>query len=444
MVGNGRWREVMAVALLLGSALVVRPLLATDYTSNSFILRDPVIVVEGGRATSTSFEYFSSTSQTDIGESTSTTFIQRAGFLYFPVVTSPVVTATAGNAQVALTWTAASASLGWTVSGYEVGQSTTSGGTYSYTNVGAVTSSTQSGLTNGTAYYFVVRGLDAFSNAIATSTEATGTPAATPTPTPTPTPGGGTGGGASLPRPAAGTISASGTAYPGALVQLLKDGQFTVTTIAATDGTFTLRLANLTPATYRFIISATDSDGRRSDPMTVAATVTANTTTTIVGILLAPTIGTDKVEVRRGEAVVVSGQSAPGANVAILGDGPGDAEFFATQAAGADGRYRYEVDTGQLVLGGYRVRSRATVDGVNSPLNRGERFTVGERTVITPPQRSCDGPADFNHDCRVNIIDFSILVYWFYRPNPLSSVDLSSDGRVDLTDFSILIYHWTG
>jgi hypothetical protein len=63
---------------------------ATDYTSTNFILRDPVITSGGGRATSTSFELISSLRQTIIGENTSTSFIYKAGFLYFPVPVAAV------------------------------------------------------------------------------------------------------------------------------------------------------------------------------------------------------------------------------------------------------------------------------------------------------------------------------------------------------------------
>jgi len=63
-------------------------LLAEDYSSTNFILRDPVITIEGGRSTSAGFEYFSSSGQIAPGESTSAGFILRAGFLYFPASTS--------------------------------------------------------------------------------------------------------------------------------------------------------------------------------------------------------------------------------------------------------------------------------------------------------------------------------------------------------------------
>ena len=72
---------------LLGTFHVVH---ATDYTSTNFILRDPVITSEGGKATSTSFELLTSTGQTIIGENTSSNFIYRAGFLYFPAPVADV------------------------------------------------------------------------------------------------------------------------------------------------------------------------------------------------------------------------------------------------------------------------------------------------------------------------------------------------------------------
>lgn len=58
--------------------------LADDYTSSNFILRDPVISVEGGDSNSATFEYISSGGQLAPGESSSSSFIYRAGFLYFP------------------------------------------------------------------------------------------------------------------------------------------------------------------------------------------------------------------------------------------------------------------------------------------------------------------------------------------------------------------------
>ena len=107
---------------------------AEEYSSSSFILRDPVITIEGGRATSGSFEFFSSSGQVSQGQNTSTNFISRSGFLYFPQATSPIVTATSGNGQVSLSWTSSVGTLA-NVTTYHVGTGTVSGGPYTFYNI---------------------------------------------------------------------------------------------------------------------------------------------------------------------------------------------------------------------------------------------------------------------------------------------------------------------
>jgi len=66
-------------AILFSAALVF----AADFSSANFISRDPIMSDFGSRSTSTSFEQLNAGGQTVIGESTSTNFILRSGFLYF-------------------------------------------------------------------------------------------------------------------------------------------------------------------------------------------------------------------------------------------------------------------------------------------------------------------------------------------------------------------------
>jgi fibronectin type 3 domain-containing protein len=89
--------------------------------------------------------------------------------------------ATAGNAQVSLTWTASTGATS-----YHVKRSTTSGGPY--TQIAAPTSanSTDTGLTNGTTYYYVVSALNAAGES-ANSPQVSATPAAPATPPAAPT-----------------------------------------------------------------------------------------------------------------------------------------------------------------------------------------------------------------------------------------------------------------
>lgn len=183
---------------------------AEEFTSDSFIVRDPITGEEGGRSTSTNFELFDISSQIQQGESTSTGFIERAGFLYFPIAAVPVVSVTPGDGQVALTWAASTGILA-NITSYEVGISTTTGGPYTFESVGDVLTFTKTGLTNGTTYYFVSRSL-AGTLVLAKSDEVS----AIPTGAVLATPSGGGGG----------TIAAIPFLKPGELIRILKLADF--------------------------------------------------------------------------------------------------------------------------------------------------------------------------------------------------------------------------
>jgi endoglucanase len=83
------------------------------------------------------------------------------------------LTATAGNAQISLTWTASAGATSYTVK-----RSTTSGSSYSDVATGVIsTSYTNTGLTNGTTYYYVVTAVNT-AGASGNSNQASATPQA--------------------------------------------------------------------------------------------------------------------------------------------------------------------------------------------------------------------------------------------------------------------------
>jgi hypothetical protein len=51
---------------------------------------------------------------------------------------------------------------------------------------------------------------------------------------------------------------------------------------------------------------------------------------------------------------------------------------------------------------------------------------------------------DVNNDKRVNLIDFSIVAFWYKKPNAPANVDINGDKKVDIVDFSIMAFNWTG
>jgi hypothetical protein len=63
--------------------------------------------------------------------------------------------------------------------------------------------------------------------------------------------------------------------------------------------------------------------------------------------------------------------------------------------------------------------------------------------IIDPLPRLCK-IADLNCDGYVDLIDFSILIYWFNREDAPAHVDLAKDNVINIQDFSIMAFYWTG
>lgn len=291
---NGQNHNVLAllagiIFAIGGWSIYALPVRSEDLIGSSFIVRDPVIEVAGGYSESDNFQSFDTLGQTISGTSTGSSFQGLFGFLFFPFATTPVITATAGNGQVALSWAAAVGTFG-NITNYHVGQGTASG-VYTFTSVGSTTSHTATGLTNGTTYYFVVRSL-AGTLVMTTSTEVSATPS----------------GGQSPPSPAVlASVSFSGRAYPNRVVTLLKDAQIAIATVAGPDSLFSMSLSGVSPGSYIFSIYSEDNSRRRSAPLTFPVTLTAGVMTSITDIFIAPTIDVDKAEVKRSEFAVGTG-----------------------------------------------------------------------------------------------------------------------------------------
>ncbi|MCH8244392.1 hypothetical protein IIB97_00705, partial [Patescibacteria group bacterium] len=137
------------------------------------------------------------------------------------------------------------------------------------------------------------------------------------------------------------------------------------------------------------------------------------------------------------------GQSVPKAAIAILIKTP-TKEFFVQTSADQQGKYRYDLDTLPLEFGEYFATAVASLEGSFSGIESAAvNFIVATETILEDPI-VCAFKGDLNGDCAVNLIDFSILIFWFDRFNVPLKVDLNGDGKADLVDFSIMAYYWTG
>jgi hypothetical protein len=259
-------------------------------------------------------------------------------------------------------------------------------------------------------------------------------------------PSGGGGGGGTIAPSSETNVEFSGRAYPLSKVNILKDGQIVLTTIAGPDSNFFAKLSNLSAGNYTFSVYGEDKKGFRGSPFTFPIYITAGVTTKIGGIFLAPTIAVDKSEVIRGDNIIIFGQGAQNAKITINVNS--EANIFVQQQADKDGIYLLNFDSSVLELGGHSTKSKQAVGSEISPFSNTVDFKVGTKNTKFEPGK-CAEKGDLNSDCRVDLVDFSIAAYWYKIKlsdsfKLIEKEHLSADGKIDLIDFSIMAYYWSG
>ena len=413
---------------------------ADTFTSSSFQVLDPVIDIGGGYATSTSFSLKQVFGQFILGTSTASSFQIESGFLAYPEATSPAVSATPGAAKVDLSWTASQAFVGWTVTAYELGTATSSGGPYTFEDVGSVLSFSKTGLSAGTMYYFVVRTEDAFGNYIATSTEVSATPTEVVEEEEAVV---SRGGGGPIIQPPNTSIWIKGKGYPLNPVLLLKDGRIMSTAFANVFGDFKINLRGLVPGEYNFSVYGKDYDGRKSKTTSIVSIIEADKPVEVDGVFISPTINTDKSKVKLGELVTFFGQSLPNTDV-IISINYG--EFFAKVKTNKEGKYSFKFDSSKLDIGFYSAKAmfRIPEENLTSEFGYSVNFEVGTKNILREEDVECPLYGDLNSECRVDLVDFSILLYWFNKTDFPKRIDINKDGIINMYDFSIMAYYWTG
>lgn len=438
-------KEIKKILILLALAFVILSLSkqgnAIDYTSTSFTVSNPVIDAGQSSSGSSNFGLGQSVSQTAIGKSTSSSFQLWSGFQYFFKVNANTLNATAGNGQVDLSWTVPATFLGIAVSSYEVGVGTVSG-SYVFTDRGNVTNYTQTGLTNGTPYYFKIKAKAASGLFLVFSNEATATPVGVTPPPPPPGGGGGGGGGGSPPPPPGnGILIVKGLAFPSSQVTLLRDGQIVAATSADPGAAFNMQLGNLGAATYAFGVYTTDKDGLKSPTYTFAETFSAGVTITVDNLFLGPSIGLTHSIIKKGDTITAFGYTAPASDVNVFFNSP--QQFIEKVTSAANGAWVKPFNTAVLDLGSHTSKSQAELLSLMSDYSFTAEFAVADKSLENPIGEC--RRSDMNCDGRVNLTDFSILLYFWQQTNPSNlRVDINKDSTVNLTDFSILLFDWTG
>lgn len=227
----------------------------------------------------------------------------------------------------------------------------------------------------------------------------------------------------------------SGSAYPGAVVTVLKRDGVILTTLADSGGKFTLFVPENN--WQLFTLYATDTAGRRSTLLNFPTILYNGIITDISGIRFAPTITTDKISVKRGDFITIEGASLPSATVEVVFEGI-DGRIFTLTSSG-EGVYSTTIPA-LFTEGEYILRARYVSD---SRTSKAVRLTVGGVSILRS-EATTNIPGDCNFDQRVTLVDFSVLAFWYGKDNPPKCVDANGDGIINLVDFSILAFYWNG
>lgn len=242
------------------------------------------------------------------------------------------------------------------------------------------------------------------------------------------------------PEPPPTAVIFKGIAYPSSTVTIQKDGVTAVQVPADSQARFDITVGSLSAGTYTFGVYATDSLGRQSPTSSFTVTLTLGTTVTITGVFLGPTIVADRTLLTLGETVTVYGATSPSSTVHVFVASDEEREY--TTRAGTDGLWTKQLFANDLQAGAHTARSKAEdPEGMISEFSNSVAFTVASST--DPDAGFID--ADINKDTKVDIIDFSILLFYWQQKNPSNArADINHDSTVNIIDFSVMLYFWTG
>lgn len=253
----------------------------------------------------------------------------------------------------------------------------------------------------------------------------------------------GGGGGGSASEQGDTTLSINGKAYPNTTVNILEDGDVIGTVRANTSGDFQFS-TDADPGAVTLGFWANDTSGTRSTTFNTTFDVTQGAVTTVSGIYIPPTIRLSATSIPRTGQITVTGQTVPNVRVHVQVD---NTKISDTVTADTAGRWTYVITGARAGEGTHTIKAKfELIEGVGGTTKRESSFSnvlsFGVGTGAVP----VTGSSDLNTDGKVNLIDFSILIFWWGTAGGNSNppADINGNAKVGLEDFSILLFNWTG
>lgn len=234
-------------------------------------------------------------------------------------------------------------------------------------------------------------------------------------------------------------VSITGRGFPGQTVHVLLDAREVGTVRADSSGRFDFA-TDASPGTVSMGFWSLDANRVRSITYNTTFDVTQGAITNVSGVLIPPTLSVSDATINPGDTVTFSGQTVPNTKVEVHID---DSDKVLSATSGANGQWTIPYVTTGLSAKEHTARAR---------------FILGSGTLTTESSFSTtlqlfvgvagspSTPSDLNRDGSINLIDFSILIFWWGTSGGDSDpkADINGNANVGLEDFSILLFNWTG
>lgn len=247
--------------------------------------------------------------------------------------------------------------------------------------------------------------------------------------------------GTTPPTPADTVVIFRGIAYPNSPVSIHRGSTLLATVPADPTARFDVTLGNQTPGTFTYTVSAADARGLDSVPINFTLTLTIGTTITVTGVFLGPTLEVDETQVELGDTLTFLGATAPQSQVSIIVSSVQTKTFSAV--ADQSGVWTKQILASDVGLGSHTAKAKAVATTAEiSSFSASVTFSV----VAQPTVDVCAAKkaGDINCDGKVNLTDFSILLFYWKQSQPANArADVNGDHAVNLTDVSILLFNWS-
>jgi cysteine-rich repeat protein len=253
---------------------------------------------------------------------------------------------------------------------------------------------------------------------------------------------GGGGGGRSTDDFGDTSVTINGKAYPNTTVNIIEDGDTIGTVKANQNGDFQFSTESR-PGVTTFGFWANDNAGVRSTTFNTTFDVTQGAVTTVNSVFIPPSVRLSSQTVNSGENLTVTGQSVPNAKIIISID---NGKFIENTTADSNGRFSYVLNGTKIGTGSHTLRVKFELAQASSAAKSESTFGPLMSFGIGAPAQNTTLNTDLNRDGKVNLIDFSILIFWWggNGGNSNPPADINKNGKVGLEDFSILLFNWTG